>query len=158
MRRSLRTVGSRRLAQAGTPPPRRARKPTGCRTRRSRARRSNWALAFPAFSLPCTPHPRCRLAQQLQGPFAPAGGTQLSPVTWGGSPSAPLRVPLVGEVARKEHEEREEPQGLFFCPAGRILRVLATVGAALSLGTSGAGPLPLLLRKAGVADRAQVGR
>lgn len=81
MRRSLRTVGSRRLAQVGTPPARRARKPMGRSIRRSRAPRSDWEPALTAFSLPCTPHPRCRLAQQLLGPFVPAGGlgSRLSP-------------------------------------------------------------------------------
>lgn len=78
LRRSLRTLGSSRLAQEGTPPGRRARKTTGHRTRRSETPRSHWAFAFPACSLPFIPQPRCRLAQLLHGLLALAGGLDVA--------------------------------------------------------------------------------
>lgn len=77
--------------------------------RRSRAPSSDWASAAPAFAPPPHPRPRCRLAQRLHArsrrreDWAVAGHL-------GRLPLCRLRFRLVGEAARKEHEEGEEPR------------------------------------------------
>ena len=73
LRRSLRTSGSSRLAQEGTPPGRRARKTTGHRTRRSGTPRPDWAFAFPRLLPPV-----------LSPTMLPIGPTTARPTRTGG--------------------------------------------------------------------------
>lgn len=106
-------MGSRRLAQEGTPPGRRARKATGRRTRRSRFPRSDWVFSFPAFSRPFTPtHATDWLSNRTALSRRREDSVSCNLVC--GLSFRPLIFPLVGRSARTEHEEKEEPWGLFF--------------------------------------------
>lgn len=88
LRRSLRTLGSRRLGQAGTPPARLARTPTGRGTRRSRDPSSDWTPALPAFSPSVHSPPTLPIGPATARPVRTGGRTRWSPATWGGSRSA----------------------------------------------------------------------